>query len=314
MSDRIHQILQTISVERIRQHIQMIEGVRHPVVAPEALERAADYIKQTFETLGYETSEHHFAEDERDYRNILGLRRGTRYPEKRLLVMAHYDTERNTPGANDNASGVAALLELARICQPLIFEISVQFVGVNLEESKWGVRPQAATVDNPEMAIARGSQALAAYAKINNWDIQGVINFEEIAFAGDTVVQKAPAGWPIALPQVGDFIAVVGNERSAALVRGFGVSIERYQIPLPYVPLVVPGYGHTLPDTRRSDHAPFWDQGYPAIMVTDTANFRTPHYHKASDILDTLNLTFAADVCRAVAGLVIDIAGVVTSQ
>jgi hypothetical protein len=64
-----------------------------------------------------------------------------------------------------------------------------------------------------------------------------------------------------------------------------------------------------LPDTRRSDHAPFWDNGYRAIMLTDTAEFRTPHYHKPGDVLDTLNLSFATEVCRAAGGLVFNMAG-----
>jgi hypothetical protein len=80
---------------------------------------------------------------------------------------------------------------------------------------------------------------------------------------------------------------------------------------LPYFPLVVPGNGEILPDTRRSDHAPFWDLGYKAIMVTDTANFRTPHYHQTSDTLDTLNLDFAVNVCRATAGLIMELAGII---
>jgi len=244
----------------------------------------------------------------------VGLRRGTRYPEKRVIVLAHYDTESATPGADDNASGVAAMLELARVFQPLVFEKSIQFVGVSLEELKWGVRPQDARVNRTDLLIARGSQALAAYAQANAWDIQGVVNLEGIAFAGDSIAQETPRGMPVDLPQVGNFIAIVGNDHSKELVEGFVRSIERYHIPLPYLPLVVPGNGQVLPDTRRSDHAPFWDLGYKAIMVTDTANFRTPHYHQASDTLETLNLDFAAQVCRASGGFGVEMAGLVDAQ
>jgi len=315
MTDIVHQILQTISVNQVRSHIQILQGVRPPVVAPEALEQAAGYIQGNLEALGYEVSQHHFVEDNHDYKNIIGLRRGIRYPEKRLIVLAHYDTESATPGANDNASGVAAMLELARVFQSLVFEASIQFVGVSLEELKWGVKPQDVVLDKPNgEGLLRGSQALTAHARANAWDIQGVINFEEIAFAGDSIVQQTPLGMPFELPKVGNFIAVVGNDNSVELIKGFIKSIEFYHIPLPYIPLVIPGNGEVLPDTRRSDHAPFWDAGYKAIMVTDTANFRTPHYHQASDTLETLNLDFAAEVCRAAGGLVIDMAGLVDTQ
>ena len=74
------------------------------------------------------------------------------------------------------------------------------------------------------------------------------------------------------------------------------------------VVLTVPDNGELLPDSRRSDHAPFWDEGYPAVMLTDTTNFRNPHYHQATDTLATLNLEFAAKVCRAAAGVVLDLA------
>jgi len=101
----------------------------------------------------------------------------------------------------------------------------------------------------------------------------------------------------------------VGNEASRGLVEAFVQAVGRYRIPLPVVPLVVPGNGEILSDTRRSDHAPFWDMGYRAVMVTDTANFRSPHYHQPTDTLDTLNIPFAAEVCRAVVATVLDLAG-----
>ena len=95
------------------------------------------------------------------------------------------------------------------------------------------------------------------------------------------------------------------------MVNGYIQIIEQYKIPLPHLPLVVPGNGEMFPDVRRSDHASFWDMGYPAIMLTDTANFRTPHYHQPSDVIDTLNLSFATEVCRAAGGLVMRMAGFV---
>lgn len=312
--DPVQQTLQAISADQIRAHIAALEGVRHPVTAPQALERAADYIQEQLDACGCEVSQQRFEDDGQSYRNILGLHRGARCPDRYVIVMAHYDTESETPGANDNASGVAGMLELARVIQPLLLESSLLFIGVSLEERKLGVDSKMVDWVELNQSIVRGSQALVAHAKANDWDIQGVINLEEIAFAGDDVVQKSPPGFPMNFPQAGNFIVVVGNETSKELVAGFVNSIQENQIPLPYLPLVVPGRGEALRDTRRSDHAPFWDAGYRAIMLTDTANFRTPHYHKPSDTLDTLNIPFAVEVSRAAAGLAIELAGLTADR
>jgi hypothetical protein len=126
------------------------------------------------------------------------------------------------------------------------------------------------------------------------------------------VSQQVPQGLPIERPEAGDFIAVVGNETSGELVQRFLEVVERQGIPLPCLPVVVPGNGELVPDTRRSDHAPFWDQGCRAIMLTDTTNFRNPHYHLAGDTIETLNLPFAAEVGRAAGALLLDLAAPVT--
>ena len=294
-----HQVLEGVTVERLRSHIQALEGIRHPLAAPVALERAADYIGNTLQSLGYDMVEHRFTEDGRDFRNVIATRRGTRCPEQRVIVLAHYDTVSVTPGADDNASGVAVLLELAAILKPFQFERSVQFIGVSLEEN---------AREDDAGSGTRGSRALAAHARENNWEIEGVIVLESVAYAGDSVVQTAPAGMPVKVPEVGNFIAVVGNEDSTRLVEGFAQAVERYRISLPFLSMAVPGRGELLPDTRRSDHAPFWDNGFKAVMITDTTNFRSPHYHKPSDTLETLNLAFAAEVCRATGGLIVETA------
>ena len=111
---------------------------------------------------------------------------------------------------------------------------------------------------------------------------------------------------PIAVPTTGNFLAVIGNEQSQALT---GAVTQAMKSHLPIVPLVVPGNGEKLPDTRRSDHTSFWEQGFPAVMLTDTANFRNPHYHRSTDTLDTLNLDFIASVTDGISAAVIALAG-----
>jgi hypothetical protein len=295
----IDYLREAVSNDRIRCHIQALEGVRHPVAAPEALERAAVYIANGLSSLGYDVADHTFPDNDRIFRNIIATRRGSRLPHERVVVLAHYDTVPGTPGADDNASGVAVLLEIARVLAPFGFERTVHFIGVSLEEN--------ATDHDPESGT-RGSRALAAYARENGWDIQGVVVLESVAYAGEAVRQLTPPGVPIPVPEVGNFIAAIGNERSRELVDCFAEVVARLQRDLPHVELVVPGNGELLPDSRRSDHAPFWDEGFKAIMLTDTTNFRNPHYHRASDTLATLNPEFAALVCRASASLICELA------
>ncbi|HBG04628.1 MAG: peptidase M28 [Geobacteraceae bacterium GWC2_58_44] len=299
--EMLEQALKEISVDRIRDHIASIEGVRHPVTAPAALEKAAEYIGATLDSLGYGMSEHCFDDGGSSFSNIVATRSGTRYPDQRVLVVAHFDTVSTSPGADDNASGVALLLELATILRRFPLERTIQFIAVNLEEN---------ASEGSAGTGTRGSRALARCAKENAWDIECVVVLESVAFACDADIQKAPAGIPVgAIPERADFIAVVGNENSKELVQGFCQVIDRYGIALPCFPLVVPGNGELLPDTRRSDHAPFWDRGYKAVMLTDTTNFRNVHYHQPSDTSETLNLEFAAKVCRATGAMVIELAG-----
>jgi len=297
----IENLLAQISADRIHEHIRALEGVRHPVTAPEALQRAEDYIHAYLRALPYQVELHPFTLGGREYHNIIATRLGVRHPDKRVLVIAHYDTVADSPGADDNASSVAVLLELARVLQAVELDRTVQLVAVNLEE-----RQQEGSLDE---AALFGSRALASDAEKQGWEIEGVVVLDTIAYAGKEVVQATPDGLPIKLPEVGDFIGVIGNEASSGLVTAFVQAVGRYQIPLPVLPLVVPGNGEMLSDTRRSDHAPFWDRGYRAIMLTDTANFRSPHYHKPSDTLDTINIPFTAEVCRALAATVVELAG-----
>ena len=146
----------TGSGARIGSHVRALEGVRHPVAAPEALERAADYLAESLRSLGYQLSEHLFQDSGRTFRNVIASRAGLLRPEERVAILAHYDTVAETPGADDNASGVAVLLEMARALSQLSFERTVHFIGVCLEENRQDDDPDSGT---------RGSGALARHAR-----------------------------------------------------------------------------------------------------------------------------------------------------
>jgi len=111
------------------------------------------------------------------------------------------------------------------------------------------------------------------------------------------------------VPTQGDFLAIVGDEASRSIVLQLEQEAQRHTAQLKLLSLVVPGRGEAMPHTRRSDHASFWDAGYPAVMLTDTANFRNPHYHRETDTVDTLNLEFLSNVAATVTATAIQIAG-----
>ena len=120
--------------------------------------------------------------------------------------------------------------------------------------------------------------------------------------------QGTPPGVPITVPTVGNFLGIIGNEASRDLIAAVERSARR-RSGHANLALAIPGRGDALPDVRRSDHAAFWDEGYPAVMLTDTANFRNPRYHLPSDTLDTLDLGFIEAVSRTVAASVVELAG-----
>ena len=280
-------------MERIRRHIVNLEGVRHPAYGVDALKQAASYIAEALDSYGYPVHAQPFTDNGQSFDNIIATRNGNDDSSEQILVIAHYDTVPDSPGADDNASGVAVLLELARILKDVRFDRTVQFVAVNLEEDDIATPGQTGRT--------RGSRALAQHARKREWQIAGAAVFEMVAFAGESVRQTTPEGLPIRLPDIGDFIGVVGNERSKELVDVFASGIKEEGIDLPVQTLVVPENGKEFAVVRRSDHAPFWDSGFKAIMITDTAEFRNPHYHLPTDTVGTLNIPFAANVCRAAA-------------
>lgn len=165
--------------------------------------------------------DHFFPDNGRFFRNIVATRRGCHLPHERIVVLAHYDTVAGSPGADDNASGVAVLLEMSRVLAQFTFERTVHFIGVCLEENEH---------DTDSCSGTRGSRALAAYARENNWNIEGVVVLESVACAGDTVVQTVPPGVTIPVSEIGNFIAVIGNELSRELTENFALAVERYRI------------------------------------------------------------------------------------
>lgn len=283
----LRQIVEAVSESGARAHIERIVGPRDPFDGHAGMEAAADSIAETLRGFGLHLEEERFRCDGRWYRNLIASRPGS-FRDGQVLVVAHYDTVRNSPGADDNASGVAGLIEVAGALAHHRFKHDLVFVAFALEE-----------YGNP------GSLHYAEQAKACGATIAGVFDLEMIGYTGPT--QTAPPG--VQIPSAGDFIGVVGNQRSEGLVSLFKETAAMVVPSLPVQALVVEGNGENRSLVRQSDHAPFWDAGYPAVMITDTAFLRNPHYHLPTDTLDTLDLSFLQQVAAATAASAALLAG-----
>jgi hypothetical protein len=197
-----------------------------------------------------------------------------------IVIGAHYDTVPGSPGADDNATGVAVLLELARDIASAPLKYPVQLVAFDMEEYGY-----------------LGSSHHAAKYKQQQKSIRLMISLEMLGYCNHNPnSQSYPAGLKYFYPNSGNFIALIGTLRTVPDLINLSGKIRKSGQPCEWLP--VPNRGLIVPDTRRSDHVPFWDNGYPAIMVTDTANMRNPHYHRESDRIETLDLDFLAGVCQ----------------
>lgn len=280
--------------DRLRSHVAALEGVRHPIAAPERHRAARDYVATELRAIGLAVELVPFTFRGRTYHNVLGVlpERDARRP--RLLVGAHFDSTADTPGADDNASGVAVLLECARLVAAGQPSRGVEFVGFDLEELQ--------TVTGRYRV---GSRAMARDKRSRGEGLTGALILEMVGYRDPTPgAQTVPPLVGIDVPRTGDFLAVVGDARSGALLEGYMAGARAAAPDLPLIPYRTRWRGWRLPLTRLSDNASFWDARYPALMVTDTAFLRNPHYHRASDTAATLDDEFMAMVTEATVGAI----------
>jgi Zn-dependent M28 family amino/carboxypeptidase len=257
--------------------------------------RSAEHVAGRLQAAGFVVEEMHFRSAGRDGLNLLTRPRPDRADLPLVLIGAHYDTVPGSPGADDNASAVAALLELA------------SWIGPRLTEGGCVARLQLAAYDLEE-AGGLGSAAHCQRLEEAGTLLRGMIALEMLGYADSRPgSQNLPAHLRGLYPDVGNFIGVIGNEASRDLLQPVTAGLK--SVPgLPVESLAVPGTGTSLPDVRRSDHRAFWDRGFQALMITDTSFLRNPHYHQASDTPQTLDYAFlakvTAGVCEAVRSLV----------
>lgn len=276
---------------RLRRHVEALEGIRHPDTAPRKLAEAEAYVAEQLAATRLEVERRPFSFRGTRYHNVIATRPGTDATGPRVLVGAHFDSARATPGADDNASGIAVLLEVARaLAAEAANATTIELVGFNLEEPQEGLRFRV------------GSRVFAKDARRAGVDYRAALILEMVGYTDTT---RGSQTKPFLLfwkrvPRAGTFLAATGDGQSARLLRTFA-TVSRAEVPeLPIVTFRTPFRGFVVPHTRLSDNASFWDEGYPALMLTDTAFLRNPHYHEPSDRSDTLDYTFMASVSRSV--------------
>ena len=256
------------------QDLEALAIPRHARWDPMGLMAVRSYVRDQLSALG-KLEKHHFASGiDRGVNFILKL--PGRNPNRRpLLVGAHYDGPLHSIGADDNASGMVALLELARRWSANPPKRPVWLVAFDQEE--WGMLDSA---------------ALAEKLKETRQALKLMVSLEMLAFTEEKQSYPHPAMRKL-YGERGDFIALVANTSAGLmltqLTHAMGQHVTTKALP-------VPRAGRDVPDVRLSDHSPFWDRGYNALMVTDTSFLRNPNYHQMSDTIDTLDLSFFASV------------------
>jgi Zn-dependent M28 family amino/carboxypeptidase len=263
-----------VSIESLKRHVENIPFDRNPYEGYPKLEQAAQYIKREFLKVGLDVKEDSFQWEGKSYKNIVAEKKGRTSSDRIFIVGAHYDTVPGTPGADDNASAVAVLLEIARHIQSVSLEGTVRLVAFTLEEYGYV-----------------GSSHYVESLKKGKEEILGMISLEMVGFTGPRQ-DYPPYLDPKYYPNVGDFIAIVGNEKSQKLLEKVCQSFKTHIPELPLEFLVVPGDGKGMEEVRLSDHSTFWDEGFAALLVTDTSFLRNPNYHLPSDKIETLNFEF----------------------
>jgi Zn-dependent M28 family amino/carboxypeptidase len=272
-----------IDRDRLLNHVRSLAQSPRPAGSP-ALEAARSYVKAEFETSGWNVEPVPFEGIAEDGSRQAGINLVARHPalftgQKPLFCLgAHVDSIPDSPGADDNASAVAALLEIARMLPETVTgerALDVELVAFDLEECGM-----------------LGGAFHARQARNSGVDLRGMVSLEMLGYCDHSPDSQAlPRSLAGLYPDTGNFIAVIGSQNSELLAGRFRTGMERLP-ELPVETLLVPENGNLLQATRLSDHSPFWDAGYPALMITDTSFLRNPHYHTPGDTPETLDPVF----------------------
>jgi Zn-dependent M28 family amino/carboxypeptidase len=280
----------------LREHVTQLAAAigERNVFRPQALHAAADYIRGQWTTMGYEVHTQSYRAEGVLSENLEVTRPGTRRADEIVLIGAHYDSVAGSPGANDNASGVAALLEISRTFARLEPTRTIRLVAFVNEEPPffyWG---------------QMGSMVYAAAARARGDDIRLMASLEMLGCYSDAPrSQRYPPLLRLFYPDRGNFIAFVSNLRSRNALREFTTAFRAHS-DFPAESLATFAF---VPGVAWSDQLSFWRRGYRALMVTDTAFYRYRHYHTGQDTPEKLNYPAMARVVEGLARAFAALAG-----
>ena len=268
---------------RLQMHVERLAGDigERNVFASEALQRAAVYIEDEWGTMGYDVERLEYDVSGIRCANLVTTRKGSARSSEILLLGAHYDSVIGSPGANDNASGVAALLEIARMFHAVEPMLTVRFVAFVNEEPPFFWTHQ------------QGSMVYAEAARRQGDDIRLMASLETIGCYSDQPgSQSYPPLFRLFYPNRGNFIGIVSDFGSRPAMQRLA---EAFRAQSDF-PLQTVSTFRFIPGVSWSDHRSFWRHGYPAVMVTDTAFYRYRHYHAPTDTADKLAFPELAQV------------------
>jgi Zn-dependent M28 family amino/carboxypeptidase len=342
LSDRLcswaKAIRKDINVERIRAGVIALPSPRNRLFASEAMQQADHMILEEFTNAGWLAEKQAFVVHNAlgtvdtspdlivqpmiykrlEGANIVGVKKGVENPKKAIVILGHYDTVRNSPGADDNSASVAALLELARVLTDWKFRYSIILAATDMEELWYiGARQLVKAL-------------LASYRTI------GAINFETMGYtSGEPGTQSVPPGLDLLYGgQIkrlrqrqfrGDFTCIIYNGPAKRLASIMGSSLSLLAGPnslvllrdpsdLPIVGKILIRLVPTVRNFARSDHVLFWEERIAAFQVTDTANFRYPHYHKPTDTPEKIDYERVAEIVAATATVIAETAELIQEK
>lgn len=290
----IEDIVDLVDQNSVAQRMDFVEGIRHRSTGVQHLMEVRDELKNLIAQNNLELATQVVPLGTYNGENIIGIQTGLGDPADSYIIDAHYDTVNDSPGADDNGSGTVGVMEALEVLSQFNFKKTIRYVGFDLEE------------DGLVGSFRYVNSGIQDYETI-----EGVINLEMIGyFTEEPNTQTFPPGFEVLYPELyasveadsfrGNFITLVGDQNSIPLLDNFKTASNTYVPELITRDLAAPDNWQVFtPDLGRSDHAPFWINEIPALMITDGSEFRNPFYHSPQDLNTTLNTEFMTNVIKA---------------
>mgnify|MGYP000023112591 CR=1 FL=1 len=292
-SVQIEEIVAQVDQDKLQQDMLAVVGVRNRN-DPDHLNEVKSLFETELNDAGLLVEKQSWTIDNYEATNFIGTKSGLIEEDVIYINDAHYDTVPGSPGADDNGSGVVGVLAGLKILSQYDFEKTIKFIFFDMEED----------------GLVGSINYVSNIAMPQSLDIQGVLNYEMIGFYSDEKdSQSLPAGFEILFPEAyqavinggsrGNFITNIANVFSNPLKETFDEMAATYVPELRVISLAAIGNSEIAPDLRRSDHTPFWEAAYQALMISDGANFRNANYHEDTDTEETIDYDFMSNVVKA---------------